>query len=619
MQEIMKVVVEAALRGGCIIASHFYQPGGPQGAHGHCVADEEAERAIRQYLEQHLPLDNFSIVGEELGEMNRYVADSEYLVLVDPGDGTSAFLKGFRGSAVSIGLLRNGDPVLGVVYSPTARAGYGDLITWYEGGPLTRNGISIATSLPATGVIAVSQHGDKASVANQRLCGGEYRFLSVASIAYRLALTAVGELDAGLSLAGPVAWDVAAGTALLRARGGVVMGKSASYDDPQIIQHHPKTGEIQPTWGLMGGSSPQTVYTLLSQPWEKIYEHQEAGADWDLCWPDPRAIVGDPRLLNAGQGLLMGLLAGDALGSAVEFRHRDAIVGVDLENLRDGGVWNLMAGQITDDSELAMMLARSLLKAGTYKAEMALEAYVAWFQSDPFDIGNTTRRTLSVAASTTGVDRLQRTRTAAKATGSQSNGALMRVAPLALWGFRDLDILAEAARIDAELTHAHPACVGANQVLVITLAFLLRGETPEEAYAQTLRWAHSAQIHQSILTVMREAEHALPVDTYTHQGWVLISLQIAYHQLLHATDLGNGLREVVRLGGDTDTNAAITGALLGARFGVNAIPGQWMRMILSARPIKELSSTAHPRPRAFWPVDALFLAERTVAMGVGLE
>ena len=71
----------------------------------------------------------------------------------------------------------------------------------------------------------------------------------------------------------------------------------------------------------------------------------------------------------------------------------------------------------------------------------------------------------------------------------------------------------------------------------------------------------------------------------------------------------------VMAGGDTDTNAAIAGALLGAVHGREAIPAQWRRMITSCRPVSGLSPTRHPRPRAFWPADALELAELLALVG----
>jgi hypothetical protein len=99
------------------------------------------------------------------------------------------------------------------------------------------------------------------------------------------------------------------------------------------------------------------------------------------------------------------------------------------------------------------------------------------------------------------------------------------------------------------------------------------------------------------------------------QGWVLVALQNAFHQLLHAVSVEEGVTRTVMSGGDTDTNAAIAGALLGAVHGREAIPTDWQRMILTCRPIAGLPTVHRPRPRAYWPVDALALAERLLCLG----
>jgi ADP-ribosylglycohydrolase len=92
------------------------------------------------------------------------------------------------------------------------------------------------------------------------------------------------------------------------------------------------------------------------------------------------------------------------------------------------------------------------------------------------------------------------------------------------------------------------------------------------------------------------------------QGWVLIAFQNALWQLLHAPTLKEGVVDTVMRGGDTDTNAAIAGALLGAAYGRDAIPKQWVEKILSCRPNFKTPGVRHPRPECFWPVDVLQIA-----------
>jgi hypothetical protein len=68
-------------------------------------------------------------------------------------------------------------------------------------------------------------------------------------------------------------------------------------------------------------------------------------------------------------------------------------------------------------------------------------------------------------------------------------------------------------------------------------------------------------------------------------------------------------------GGDSDTNAAIAGALLGAVYGEDAVPAQWRNAVLACRPEAGRPGVRRPRPREYWPVDVLELAERLVVLG----
>ena len=99
----------------------------------------------------------------------------------------------------------------------------------------------------------------------------------------------------------------------------------------------------------------------------------------------------DSGVLSRAQGCLLGQLIGDALGSLVEFQTPERIRRRYPEGVRDmadGGTWNTIAGQPTDDSEMALLLARSLVSQGKFDKAEAEKAYVFWLESNPFDVGN---------------------------------------------------------------------------------------------------------------------------------------------------------------------------------------------------------------------------------------
>lgn len=305
--------------------------------------------------------------------------------------------------------------------------------------------------------------------------------------------------------------------------------------------------------------------------------------------------------IKHAQGCLLGQLTGDALGSLVEFQSPEEISRTypnGVHKLADGGTWNTLAGQPTDDSEMALLLARMLAECGTYDAGAALEAYQFWLQSDPFDRGMTISTGLQGHPN----------------PDSQANGAMMRVSPLGIFGANQpLELVAEWASLDASLTHPNPICRQANVLYVMAIAYAIRCRpTPEVLYKCVLDWANDMTVDPPLHAAIREAVKIPPADYMRHQGWVLIALQNALWQLLHAPSLEEGVVDTVMRGGDTDTNAAICGALLGAVYGLAAIPAQWAERVLDCRPMVGSHGVHRPRPECFWPVDALELAERLV-------
>jgi ADP-ribosyl-[dinitrogen reductase] hydrolase len=99
-----------------------------------------------------------------------------------------------------------------------------------------------------------------------------------------------------------------------------------------------------------------------------------------------------------------------------------------------------------------------------------------------------------------------------------------------------------------------------------------------------------------------------------NQGWVLTALGNAFHRLYSGQTLEQAVIETVAVGGDTDTNAAICGALLGATQGRDAVPLRWRRFVLGCRSVSA-HDVRHPRPMTFWPDDALDLAEVLLVAG----
>ena len=277
------------------------------------------------------------------------------------------------------------------------------------------------------------------------------------------------------------------------------------------------------------------------------------------------AITPEDRL----RGCLMGLMCGDALGAPLEFhspsdlctRYPDGITG-----MVDG--WGPTAGRtsggITDDSEMAIALLRSLLNEQGFNTLAARAQYIDWLSTDPADAGLTISSALNGSYN----------------ADSQANGALMRVAPIALYAalHPEWDWHSAAAE-DCYITHIHPRCTRANLIFVESLRLALLGESPETIYATACEHA-AALDDMELLSRLRAAEHEEP-EYYPQAGWVEIAFQSAYYWLLHASDFPGALCRVVNQLGDPDTNGAIVGALLGAVYGIGGIPSAWQHEVLA--------------------------------------
>ncbi|MGI5939245.1 MAG: ADP-ribosylglycohydrolase family protein [Thermoleophilia bacterium] len=338
-------------------------------------------------------------------------------------------------------------------------------------------------------------------------------------------------------------------------------------------------------------------------------------------------------VIGRAQGCMLGQLAGDSLGSLVELQSTSSIrthYPNGIRDLADGGLHRLIAGQPTDDSEMALMLARSIIRAGRFDPSEAAVAYAHWYASPPFDYGAATTQALmpAVAALKRGEDPASVAATARStaARESQANGALMRVSPLGIYAHTlSPAAAADLARQDAAITHPNRVCRDASATFVVAIAHAVAtGAQAEEVYRFVMNWAteedhtqpdSTTSVHSAIRDCLELAATEPPEDFENQQGWVLIALCNAFWQLLHAPSLEEGVSDTVMRGGDTDTNAAIAGALLGAVHGIDAIPTRWRETILSCRPEPGRPGVHRPRPTSLWPVDALLLARRLVELG----
>lgn len=589
-------VIACVERAGEMLATEFRRVPKPRGHGSKADIDQEIELMLRERLLALIPC---AFAGEETGLTGPSSAPLRWVV--DPHDGTSAFLQGHRGSAVSVALLRDSAPVLGVVYAPLSPDRGPDLIAWMSGlNHLLRNGVPVHVDLGARGFgsgdIVFLNHEAAMDPSRHGRFVLPARFVSLPSIAYRLARVAVGDGVAAVSMSGPGAVDYAAGHALLLGAGGIFLNEAGRPVTYARSGHSSVAACI--------GGTPAAARELVSRMSKRPTESTRVPARVTLSWP--RNI--SEGELDRATGCLLGQVIGDSLGSLVEFKDPDEIARLHpdgVREMRDGGVWDTLAGQPTDDSELALALARTLVGSVAYDADAVADAYGRWYTSRPFDIGPTTRAGVRAAAQAH-TNKAAAARNAALTT-SRTNGSLMRVAPIGVWA-RDPGLAADAARQDSALTHPHPVCMAACESYAAGIAAGVLGADRSGMLDVAARTAASLRC-RDVEAALEAARAGMRPHSYTRDmGRVTIAFQNAFYHLAHTTSFEAALVETIGHGGDTDTNAAITGALLGAAEGHRAIPPRWTTVILGCRPIGDLGAH-HPRPAEYWPDDIPALAE----------
>ena len=282
---------------------------------------------------------------------------------------------------------------------------------------------------------------------------------------------------------------------------------------------------------------------------------------------------------DRAEGVLLGLACGDALGRPVEFKSAEQITAQygTLSEMVGNGTWGKPAGTVTDDTDQALCIAKSLVECGEFNPEDVADRFVAWYDSNPFDIGNMTRRSIRALKQGKPWDEAGREVWKESSEGANAgNGSVMRCPPLALAYPDDPDRLVQTSRESSFITHADERCTYGCAVLNLTIAGLLRDD--DEPLETALETVHS-DTPEELLSALEPVARGEELEQLSTSGYVIHSLQTALHDGLRAESAENAIVTAVNRGGDTDTIGAITGAVAGARFGASGLPESWIETV----------------------------------------
>ncbi|HEX9023789.1 MAG TPA: ADP-ribosyl-[dinitrogen reductase] hydrolase [Geobacteraceae bacterium] len=276
-----------------------------------------------------------------------------------------------------------------------------------------------------------------------------------------------------------------------------------------------------------------------------------------LVMLDPNPIQ---EILSRARSAFIGLAIGDSLGAPVEFMTPNEIRAQHgiLKELTGGGWLHLKPGQVTDDTQMSLCIARAIVAAGGWSLKGIADNFAAWMKSRPIDVGDTCRKGIRNYM-LNGELEVPYNRWGA------GNGAVMRMLPVALFALGDDSLLTACSIDQAHLTHnndlSDAACINFGRLIHLALT------------------GHSrTRLRRELESLLGQFEN-FRFEPYRGlaSGYVVDTMQTVFHYFFKSRSFEECLTMVVNQGGDADTTGAIAGMLAGAYYGMEEIPKRWLK------------------------------------------
>jgi ADP-ribosyl-[dinitrogen reductase] hydrolase len=298
------------------------------------------------------------------------------------------------------------------------------------------------------------------------------------------------------------------------------------------------------------------------------------------------------------RGSLLGLAAGDALGTTLEFQAPGSFA--PLQDMIGGGPFRLEPGQWTDDTSMALCLAESLLECRGFNPADQMERYLRWYREGYlrstgrcFDIGNTVRQAL---------ERFERTREpycGSTDPWSAGNGSIMRLTPVPLFFSQNPHEAIATSGESSRTTHGAAAAVDACRYLGALLVGAVNGVSKEALLAARYSpipgyWDANPLVDEIDAIVAGSFKRKAPPEI-KGAGYVVRSLEAVLWAFYHTDTFRDGCLLAVNLGDDADTTGAVYGQLAGAYYGKQEIPASWRSRLAHRELIESLAEQLYQR------------------------
>lgn len=292
--------------------------------------------------------------------------------------------------------------------------------------------------------------------------------------------------------------------------------------------------------------------------------------------------------MNRLSGLIFGHAIGDALGLGTEFMSKSEVsinypegLNTYAQIIRDSHRCRWPVGSWTDDTDQMLCILDSLLALKRVNIHDIAHRFHTWFNNGGMGIGQLVFNVINSE------NFLTDPHGAAKESWEKSgrkvapNGGIMRTSIVGAWDNTSAELVKKNTELICQITHYDPRCVGSCVAVSIAVSLLLQGETDTENIMNDV-FAHTSGYSQEVYRYLEMSAHdsleifdldeGLNPGEMDRIGYTLKAMGAGFWALRNADSFFDGIQRIINEGGDADTNAAVAGAMLGAKYGIEGIP-----------------------------------------------
>lgn len=302
-------------------------------------------------------------------------------------------------------------------------------------------------------------------------------------------------------------------------------------------------------------------------------------------------------------GTIFGQGVGDAIGFGNKFGSKSKVPVEYPDGLRSyeqitryKNIDHWQPGDWTDDTDQMVCILDSLIELGRLDTLDIARRFQHWGITNGMGMGYTTSTVILDPNYLDNPELVAVNYWESKGRNSASNGAVMRTSVLGVWDREDyLKVMKNAAGV-ARLTHPDPRCVGCSVAVSLAIAAILNGNSSEDAIAlaKDLSLGYHPEMerywelaHNPDVTQLQLDENMKLGDSNSKIGYTMKCFAAGFWALIHSNKYWDGINTLIKEGGDADTNCAVAGALLGAKYGFSNIPSHLVENLVYGKELEE--------------------------------